>query len=160
MKKIAAFGAIAAAATMATPASADVLNLSGEIDYQCDLTLGGQNSTSLNLNNTNQNVGNFTITCNDPDGFTVVVDSNNDGSLDNGAFSVEYKWKIEAASGEPTQVQQGFQSPDNTFVVTGFEPGYANGALHSITAKPETNTVLPGGLKLSDTVTFTIDGNA
>lgn len=158
-KKIAIVAGLAAFVS-AAPAMADtdLLALSGKIDYQCDLTLSGQTANSLNLKNGEQNVGNFTVTCNDADGFKVVVDSTNNGKLTNGTFFVDYDWIVAAAAGEPTDLNYGYSAPDTTKTVVGFKAGYADGAVHSIKARPDTSKVLPGGVELTDTVLFTIDG--
>lgn len=155
--------AIAACAFIATPASADTLALSGHVDYQCALTLSGQNAGSLNLRIGDQTLGSYTIKCNDPDGFTMNIASANGSKLVNGQHSWAYKIRANANAGDPTEVAFGQSNADVTKVVSGFVPGFADadGATYKLDLVHDSdpNQALPGGIDLTDTLTFTIDGN-
>ena len=160
MKKLLCAAAALPLLAIATPAAADSLSLAGQVDYQCDFTLEGQASSTLNMNVFNrQLIGGATVTCNDPDGFALTIDSANDSVLKNGDFEVPYVFSLNPAGANSTAALF-YQGPaDTTIEVNTFNPTAARGATNEIGI--DLNQVvgeMPGGLALTDTITFTIDG--
>lgn len=164
MKKFAIIGAALAAIVVAAPASAEDLALSAQVDLKCSLSLTGQNASTLNLKNGEQNLGAFNITCNDPDGFKLTIASQNGGKLKTsvaGGFEVGYA--VNAGNGDPS-VNFGYITPTVAGyekTVTGFSAVHAAlaGVTYTMRIRPSgTEAVLPGGVALTDTLAFTVSG--
>ncbi|UTF60848.1 hypothetical protein [Gilvimarinus sp. DA14] len=170
MKKLLLTSVLPLAALVSTSASAtpdtDSLKLEGKIDYQCTLTLSGQNGSSVNLVIGQQSVGNFAVICNDPDGFEVSVTSANGSNLqdDGGNYSAPYKMKFTPNANQPSVslFSGGWEALDVSDQVNGFVADFADadGAAYGMMFKIDDgfNNALPGGVALKDTVTFSIDG--
>lgn len=168
MKKLLMTAVLPLAAVITTNASAetDKLMLSGSIDYQCTLNLDSQGAGTVNLVTGIQNLGTFTIACNDPDGFEVEVDSLYDGEMQDsgGNYAAPYKMEFSPNGTAPTTVlfSGGYMSLDASDSVVGFDADYAasGGSTYNIAFKidPSFNSALPGGVAMSDEIVFSIDG--
>lgn len=165
MKK--AIFAVCALALTATPAFAqpddDFLALTGAIDYNCDVTLLGQTTSSINVKiSSDQPLGGIRYVCNDAQGFDLKVTSTNGGILRNGTFSKDYV--LDQTGGDVPAINFNdaeLAAPQSQSAV-GFAVGAADdqGSTHNLVLNVKNNdsTPIPGGIALTDTIKFEVSG--
>ena len=165
MKKVLVLALLPLAASVAH-AESDTLVLSGGVDPQCTLQLDAQTSGSVTIgqNTEEHNLGSLQLACNDADGFLFTIDSPNDFFLTDasGEYTYDYALKI---SGDPEGTlngQTGNQNDGYSVQVNSFVPAYAIGLTLTVAFDPDENNnnaqAVPGGVSLTDTVTFEISG--
>jgi hypothetical protein len=166
MRKLLLLGA---AALLAAPAVAsiddDFLQLTGTIDYQCDVTMLGQASATVNMRSVGsaQKLADVRYLCNDVDGFKSRVRSTNGSKLVSGAYSRDYTASLQG--GHPDAAPINFT--DRTLTnggafdeAVGFRAGAATdaGSVHGFFITLQAGDPLPGGTPLSDQIIFELDG--
>lgn len=164
MKKILLASAFALLATGPALAQGDndFLALTGTIDYNCDATLLGQTTSSVNMKiSSQQPLGQIRYVCNDAEGFKLTVSSNNAGVLKNGTYTRNYK----LTQGDGDVAALAIVNDELAVPVVrnavGFQVGAAKdqGSTHDLTLNLDGGgSPLPGGVALTDTITFLVDG--
>jgi hypothetical protein len=163
MRKLILLSALALAATPALAIDDDLLGLTGTIDYQCDVTmLGGATATVNMALSASQTVAQVRYICNDPDGFWVKTKSAHGGKLKSGTYSREYTATM--SGGDVPGINYGpvglSSSPPPTNV-SGFQVGAADpgGSVHDFAITLDlSGPALPGGLALTDSIVFSVEG--
>ena len=160
MKKLLAVSALGLFGATAAQADTETLQINGKVDYQCAITLGGQVSGTVTIgNNTGQHgVGSLNIRCNDGQGFTLSLATQNNFKLVGGGSEVPYSFNIN----DNASVSKTFSATNSgPVVVNGFQPAYAvaGGKEANLGFNPNTTQPIAGGETLSDTLTFTLQGN-
>jgi len=156
-KKLIAASAFAAFAATGASASTDVLQLSGTVDYQCTLQMSAQTSGSVTISSgTSQHqLGTMAIACNDPEGFTFSITSDNNFQLtDGGSNAIDYNLRVDDGS----LIAQTFNA-NGSISVGSFQSNYAEGTNAVLSFNPTTVTAVPGGVALTDKITFEITGD-
>jgi hypothetical protein len=164
MRKLVLLGV---AALLAAPAVAsvddDFLALTGQIDYQCDVTMLGQASATVNmyLIGSSQTLAQVRYVCNDPQGFFSRVKSTNNSALKNGTHVRNYLASMSGGGVSAINFAPlALTAAGVTNNAAGFQAAAAAapGTVHDFAITLQPGAPLPGGINLTDQIIFEVDG--